>query len=90
MKRVVGSDENVAHGRATSRARNHVTMTPGSASHPEETSMLQRRRVPLIILTGLLPFVLAACTDAASSTDPRTQSPLVRTEPVRNSASSTR
>jgi RND family efflux transporter MFP subunit len=52
--------------------------------------MLRHRRISLITLIGLLPFVLAACTDAASSTDPRTQSPLVRTEPVRKSASSTR
>src|SRR5512132_890900 len=27
---------------------------------------------------GLLPFVMAACTDATSSTDPRMQPPLVR------------
>jgi RND family efflux transporter MFP subunit len=52
--------------------------------------MLQRLRVPLMTLVGLLPFVLAACTDAASSTDPRTQPPLVRTEVVRISASPAR
>jgi RND family efflux transporter MFP subunit len=65
-------------------------MTDGSASHPEETSMLQRSRVPLIALVGLLPFVLAACIDAASSADPRMQPPLVRTEVVTASASSAR
>jgi RND family efflux transporter MFP subunit len=65
-------------------------MTDGSASHPEETSMLQRSRVPLIALVGLLPFVLAACIDAASSADPRMQPPLVRTEAVTASASSAR
>ena len=43
--------------------------------------------IPLI---GLLPIVLAACTDASSSTDPRTQPPLVRTEAVKISAASER
>ena len=41
--------------------------------------MLQRRDVPFVAVIGLLPFVLAACGDAASSSaDPRTQPPLVR------------
>jgi RND family efflux transporter MFP subunit len=44
--------------------------------------MLHRRVVPLAILVGLLPFALAACGDASSSTDPRTQPPLVRIEQV--------
>ena len=48
--------------------------------------MLRRRDVPFAILVGLLPFVLAACHDASSSTDPRTQPPLVRIEPVAISA----
>jgi RND family efflux transporter MFP subunit len=52
--------------------------------------MLQRCGVPLIALIGLLPFVLAACTDATSSTDPRTQTPLVRVETVKISAPSER
>jgi RND family efflux transporter MFP subunit len=43
-----------------------------------------------IVLIGLLPFVLAACTDASSSTDPRTQPPLVRIEAVKISAASER
>jgi RND family efflux transporter MFP subunit len=55
-----------------------------------ETPMLQRCGVPLIALIGLLPFVLAACTNASSSTDPRTQPPLVRTQAVKISAPSER
>ena len=46
--------------------------------------------VSLVTLIGLLPFVLAACTEATPSTDPRTQPPLVRTEVVKTSASSAR
>jgi RND family efflux transporter MFP subunit len=40
----------------------------------------------LVALIGLLPLVLAACNHASSSTDPRTQPPLVRTETVEISA----
>jgi RND family efflux transporter MFP subunit len=40
--------------------------------------MCQRREVPFLVVVGLLPLALAACTDARSSVDPRTQSPLVR------------
>jgi len=40
--------------------------------------MLQRRDVPFAVVLGLLPFFLAACGNAASSPDPRTQTPLVR------------
>ena len=40
--------------------------------------MLQRRVVPFAAVLGLLPLFLAACSNATSSTDPRTQSPLVR------------
>jgi len=47
-----------------------------------KVSMLTRRDVPFVIVIGLLPFVLAACHDATSSTDPRTQPPLVRIETV--------
>jgi RND family efflux transporter MFP subunit len=54
-----------------------------------ETTM-QRGGVSFVALIGLLPFVLAACTDATSSTDPRTQPPLVRVEAVKNSAGSER
>jgi RND family efflux transporter MFP subunit len=50
-----------------------------------ETPMLQRCRIALIALIGLVPFVLAACTDATSSTDPRLQAPVVRIETVKSS-----
>src|SRR2546422_11723320 len=53
-------------------------------------TMMQRCGVPFVALVGLLPFALAACTDASSSTDPRTQPPLVRIEPVEISAQSER
>jgi RND family efflux transporter MFP subunit len=52
--------------------------------------MLRRRAVPLAILAGLLPVALAACKDASSSIDPRTQPPLVRIEPIGISAQSER
>jgi RND family efflux transporter MFP subunit len=52
--------------------------------------MLQRRDVPFVTVIGLLPFVLAACNDATSSTDPRTQPPLVRIETVESSVQSER
>lgn len=45
--------------------------------------MLQRRTIPFLAVAGLLPLVLAACTDATSSIDPRTHSPLVRAEAVK-------
>jgi len=48
---------------------------------------MQRRDVPFIAFIGLLPFALAACNDAtSSSTDPRTQPPLVRTETVESAS----
>src|SRR5438874_12688439 len=40
--------------------------------------LLQRRNVSFVAILGLLPVVLAACTDATSSVDPRTQPRLVR------------
>src|SRR5688572_31945991 len=49
-----------------------------------------RRDVPFHTLIGLLPFVLAACSDAASSTDPRTQPPLVRIATVEPAAQTER
>ncbi|TMH20286.1 MAG: efflux RND transporter periplasmic adaptor subunit [Betaproteobacteria bacterium] len=52
--------------------------------------MMQRCGVPFVALVGLLPFVLAACTDATSSTDPRTQPPLVRVVAVKKTTSSER
>src|SRR5437016_6535113 len=53
--------------------------------------MLQRHPAVVVAVIGLLPFVLAACRDAASSlSDPRTQPPLVRIEPVQRSVQSER
>jgi RND family efflux transporter MFP subunit len=53
--------------------------------------MLQLRDVPFVTFIGVLPFVLAACTDATSSSaDPRTQPPLVRIETVETSVQSER
>jgi len=52
--------------------------------------MLTRRDVPFVTVLGLLPFVLAACNDATSSTDPRTQPPLVRIQAVEISVQSER
>src|SRR4026208_1975591 len=52
--------------------------------------MLQCCDVPFVTVVGLLPFVLAACNDATSSTDPRTQPPLVRIETVQTSVQSER
>ena len=43
-----------------------------------EVAMLQRRTIPFLAIVGLLPVALAACSDATSSTDPRTQIPRVR------------
>ncbi len=44
--------------------------------------MLQRRSFALLAILSLLPFVLAACSDATSSADPRTQTSLVRVATV--------
>jgi len=44
--------------------------------------MFQRRNIPFLAVVGLLPIALAACSDATSSLDPRTQAPLVRVAPV--------
>src|SRR5438045_4961181 len=53
--------------------------------------MLQRHPAVVVAVIGLLPFVLAACSDAASSlSDPRTQPPLVQIEPVERSVQSER
>jgi RND family efflux transporter MFP subunit len=40
--------------------------------------MLQSRTLRLVATVAALSFVLAACSDATSSVDPRTQTPLVR------------
>jgi len=47
-----------------------------------EVAMLQRRNIPFLAVVGVLPLILAACSDATSSIDPRTQIPLVRVAPV--------
>jgi len=47
-----------------------------------EVVMFQRRNIPFLAVVGLLPVALAACSDATSSIDPRTQLPLVRVAPV--------
>jgi len=53
--------------------------------------MLQRHPAVVAAVIGLSPFVLAACSDAASSSsDPRTQPPLVRIEAVERSVPSER
>jgi RND family efflux transporter MFP subunit len=44
--------------------------------------MFKRRNVPFFAVIGFLTVALAACSDATSSIDPRTQSPLVRVETV--------
>src|SRR5438045_7257425 len=40
--------------------------------------MFQRRPLPSLVVVGLLPFAVAACHSATASTNPRTQTPLVR------------
>jgi RND family efflux transporter MFP subunit len=52
--------------------------------------MLQRHPAPVVAVLGLLILVLAACSDATPSTDPRTQPPLVRVEAVEISVQSER
>src|SRR5256886_595442 len=47
--------------------------------------MLPRRSVAFFAILSLLPIVLASCTDATSSADPRTQTPLVRVGTVETS-----
>ena len=51
-----------------------------------EVAMLQHRNLPFLAVVGLLPLALAACGDATSSIDPRTQLPLVRVAPVASAA----
>jgi RND family efflux transporter MFP subunit len=48
-----------------------------------EVAMIQRRNIPFLAVVGLLPLALAACSDATSSIDPRTQVPLVRVGAVK-------
>lgn len=51
-----------------------------------EVAMLPHRNLPFLAVAGLLPVVLAACSDATSSIDPRTQAPLVRVGAVEAAA----
>lgn len=51
-----------------------------------EVAMLQHRNLPFLAVVGLLPIALAACSDATSSNDPRTRSPLVRVGAVEAAA----
>jgi len=63
----------------------------GAHSKCPEASTLQRHPAAVVAVIGLLPFVLAACGNAASSlSDPRTQPPLVRIETVEHSVQSDR
>ncbi|MBI2277854.1 MAG: efflux RND transporter periplasmic adaptor subunit [Dechloromonas sp.] len=52
--------------------------------------MLQHRNIPFLAVVGVLPLILAACSDATSSIDPRTQIPLVRVAPVASAAQAER
>lgn len=52
--------------------------------------MFQRRNIPFFAVIGVLPLILAACGDATSSIDPRTQAPLVRVAPVATGAQAER
>jgi RND family efflux transporter MFP subunit len=52
--------------------------------------MLRRHAIPFVFVVGLLSLVLAACSDATSSTDPRTQLPLVRVGTVEISTTAER
>jgi len=67
-----------------------MTRTSMAAVAFREGSMLTRRDIPFVAVIGLLPFVLAACNEATSSTDPRTQPPLVRIQAVEISVQSER
>src|SRR3954466_8404336 len=52
--------------------------------------MVHRHPTLVIAVISLVPFALAACSEATSSVDPRTQAPLVRTETVQSSDQSER
>jgi RND family efflux transporter MFP subunit len=62
-----------------------------------EVAMFQHRNIPFhipvpipFLVVGLLPLALAACSDAVSSIDARTQTPLVRVESVAAAAQAER
>src|SRR5439155_6649056 len=48
--------------------------------------MFQRSAPPFLVLVSLIPFAVAACHNAATSIDPRTQNPLVRVATVQTLA----
>lgn len=52
--------------------------------------MFKSRTISFLAVAGLLPMVLAACSDATSSVDPRTEVPLVRVAPVATAAQTER
>ncbi|WP_230411920.1 efflux RND transporter periplasmic adaptor subunit [Denitromonas iodatirespirans] len=52
--------------------------------------MFKRRTISFLAVAGLLPLVLAACSDATSSVDPRTETPLVRVASVATAAQTER
>jgi RND family efflux transporter MFP subunit len=52
--------------------------------------MFHRHLFRLIAVAGFAPFILAACSDAGSVADPRTQPPLVRASVVEASAAAER
>lgn len=52
--------------------------------------MVQHRNIPFLAAVYLLPFALAACGEASSSDDPRTQIPLVRVGAVATAAQTER
>src|ERR671912_290687 len=51
--------------------------------------MSQRRALPFLVVS-LVPFAVAACHNATTSIDPRTQTPLVRVATVQTSAQAER
>src|SRR5205814_6567185 len=66
-----------------------VARLGGNSNFPE-VPMLQRHPAVVVAVIGLLPFFLAACSDATSSNDPRMQAPLVRIATVEASPQSER
>src|SRR5207248_1255209 len=64
-----------------------VARLGGNSNFPE-VPMLQRHPAVVVAVIGLLPFFLAACSDATSSNDPRMQAPLVRIATVEASPQS--
>lgn len=55
-----------------------------------EVAMFERRTLSFVAVVGVLPLALAACSEATSSVDPRTQPPLVRVEVVKTAVQAER